>query len=61
MDLGQFSAESIYGQATLVSYASRGIAIVLAIHGFHHGVGFLTTTQNVQHVKSNPRGLDFGG
>src|SRR6202042_2844476 len=38
-----------------------GIAIVLAIHGFHHGFGFLTTTQNVQHVKSNPLGLDFGG
>jgi amino acid transporter len=38
-----------------------GIAIVLAIHGFHHGFGFLTTTQNVQHAKSNPLGLDFGG
>ena len=38
-----------------------GIAIVLAIHGFHHGLGFLTTTQNVQHVQSNPLGLDFGG
>jgi amino acid transporter len=38
-----------------------GIAIVLAIHGFHHGFGFLTTTQNVQHVTANPLGLDFGG
>ncbi|HLK72805.1 MAG TPA: amino acid permease [Streptosporangiaceae bacterium] len=38
-----------------------GIAIVLAIKGFHHGLGFLTTTQNVQHAKSNPLGLDFGG
>ena len=38
-----------------------GIAIVLAIHGFHHGFGFLTTTANVQHVKSNPLGLNFGG
>jgi amino acid transporter len=38
-----------------------GIAIVLAIHGFHHGFGFLTTTQNVQHVKGNPLGLNFGG
>jgi amino acid transporter len=38
-----------------------GIAIVLAIHGFHHGFGFLTTTQNVQHAKSNPLRLDFGG
>ena len=38
-----------------------GIAIVLAIHGFHHGLGFLTTTQDVQHVKNNPLGVDFGG
>ena len=38
-----------------------GIAIVLAVKGFHHGLGFLTTTQNVQHAKSNPIGLDFGG
>src|ERR1700751_3976789 len=38
-----------------------GIAIVLAIHGFQHGFGSLTPTQNVQPVKSNPLGLDFGG
>jgi len=38
-----------------------GIAIILAIHGFHHGLGFLFSTQNVQHVGSNPLGLDFGG
>lgn len=38
-----------------------GIAIILAIHGFHHGLGFLFTTQNVHHAASNPLGLDFGG
>lgn len=38
-----------------------GIAVILAIHGFHHGLGFLFTTQNVQNVASNPLGLDFGG
>jgi amino acid transporter len=38
-----------------------GIAIVLAIHGFHHGLGFLVSTQNVQHAASNPLGLNFGG
>jgi amino acid transporter len=38
-----------------------GIAIILAIHGFHHGLGFLFTTQNVQHAASNPLSLDFGG
>ena len=40
---------------------SVGIAIILAIHGFHHGAGFLFSTQNVQHAASNPLGLDFGG
>ncbi|MGZ4436564.1 MAG: APC family permease [Nocardioidaceae bacterium] len=38
-----------------------GIAIILAISGFHHGLGFLFSAQNVQHVSSNPLGLDFGG
>ena len=38
-----------------------GIAIILAIHGFHHGLGFLFTTQDVQHVATNPLGLNFHG
>lgn len=38
-----------------------GIAIILAIHGFHHGLGFLFSTQGVQNVATNPLGLDFGG
>ena len=38
-----------------------GIAIILAIHGFNHGLGFLFSTQSVQHVASNPLGLDFKG
>ena len=38
-----------------------GIAVILAIHGFHHGVGYLFTTQDVQHAAHNPMGLDFGG
>jgi amino acid transporter len=38
-----------------------GLAIVLAIHGFHHGLGYLFSTENVEHVKTNPLGLDFGG
>jgi amino acid transporter len=38
-----------------------GIAVVLGIHGFHHGLGFLTSTQNVQHAAANPLGLNFGG
>jgi len=38
-----------------------GIAVVLAIHGFHHGFGYLTSTQNVQHVSANPFGVNFHG
>jgi len=38
-----------------------GIAIMLAIHGFHHGVGYLFTTQGVQHAATNPLGMNFNG
>ncbi len=38
-----------------------GIAIVLAVHGFHHGLGYLFTTQGVQHAATNPLGLNFNG
>src|SRR5581483_5149402 len=38
-----------------------GIAVVLGIHGFHHGLGFLTDTLGAQHKSANALGLDFGG
>src|SRR5215468_4295586 len=38
-----------------------GIAIILAIHGFNHGLGYLFTSQGVQNVKTNPLGLNFHG
>jgi amino acid transporter len=38
-----------------------GIAVILGIHGFNHGLGFLFSTENVQHAANNPLGLDFGG
>ena len=38
-----------------------GIAIILAIHGFHHGLGFLFSTQGVQHASSNAYGVNFHG
>ncbi|HEX3932640.1 MAG TPA: amino acid permease [Nocardioides sp.] len=38
-----------------------GIAVILAVHGFHHGLGYLFTTQGVQHAASNPLGLNFHG
>ena len=38
-----------------------GIALILAIHGFHHGLGFLFSTQGATHASSNVYGVDFHG
>jgi len=38
-----------------------GVFTALAIHGFHHGFGFTFSSQNVEYLKSNPLGLNFGG
>jgi amino acid transporter len=38
-----------------------GIAIILAIHGFHHGFSYLYSTQGVEHKAANPLGLNFHG
>ncbi|HYX61513.1 MAG TPA: APC family permease, partial [Streptosporangiaceae bacterium] len=37
------------------------IAIVLGIHGFHHGLGYLTEILGAQNKTANALGLDFGG
>jgi len=38
-----------------------GVFVALALHGFHHGFGFLISSENVEQLKSNPLGLNFGG
>ncbi|TML71041.1 MAG: amino acid permease [Actinobacteria bacterium] len=38
-----------------------GIALILALHGFHHGLGFLFSTQGATHASSNVYGVGFGG
>ncbi|WP_017936373.1 APC family permease [Nocardioides sp. Iso805N] len=38
-----------------------GIAIILAIHGFHHGLGYLFSTQGQTHASANALGLNFHG
>jgi amino acid transporter len=38
-----------------------GIAVILAIHGFHHGLGYLFTTQGQTHAATNAFGVDFHG
>jgi amino acid transporter len=37
-----------------------GIALILAIHGFHHGLGFLFSTQGATHAATNGYGIGFG-
>jgi amino acid transporter len=41
--------------------ATIGIAVMLAIAGFHHSLGYLFTTQAVEHASTNPFGVDFAG
>jgi amino acid transporter len=38
-----------------------GVAALLGFVGFHHGLGFLFTTQGAQFGKTNPLGVNFGG
>jgi amino acid transporter len=38
-----------------------GIAVILAIHGFHHGLGYLFTTQGQTHASTNALALNFHG
>jgi amino acid transporter len=38
-----------------------GVFAALAIFGFHRGLGFIFTSQGVEHLKSNPLGLNFAG
>jgi amino acid transporter len=41
--------------------ATFGLAILLGIHGFHHGLGYLFSTEGTQLGKTNPLGADFAG
>jgi amino acid transporter len=38
-----------------------GVFAALAFYGFHQHFGFVFTTQNVEHLKTSPLGLNFGG
>src|SRR3954465_429956 len=38
-----------------------GIALILAIHGFHHGLGFLFSSQGATHASTNAYSIGFGG
>jgi amino acid transporter len=43
------------------SIGTFGVFVALAIYGFHRHLGFIFSTQNVEYLKSNPLGLNFGG
>jgi len=55
--LGRISQIGVYVEIL----GSFGIAILLGIKGFHHGLGFLFTTQGAEHVATNPLGVNFNG
>src|ERR1700685_862853 len=55
--MGQVAQFGVYVEIL----GTLGIAIVLAIHGFHHNVGYLFSTQGAQNVKTNALGLNFNG
>ncbi len=55
--LGRISRIGVYVEIL----GTFGIAILLAAVGFHHGLGFLFTTQATEHLAHNPLGVNFGG
>jgi amino acid transporter len=55
--LGRISQIGVYVEIL----GTFGIFILLAIEGFHHGLGFLFTTQGAQHAATNPLGVNFHG
>jgi amino acid transporter len=55
--MGRVAQFGVYVEAL----GTFGIALILLIHGFHHNLGFLFSSQGVEQVASNPLGLNFHG
>jgi amino acid transporter len=55
--LGRISQIGVYFEII----GTFGIAIMLAITGFHHGFDYLFSSQGAEHAATNPLGVDFGG
>jgi amino acid transporter len=55
--LGRISQIGVYFEII----GTFGIAILLAITGFHHGFDYLFTSQGAENAAANPLGVDFGG
>jgi len=55
--MGRVSRIGVYVE----TIGTFGVAIALGIVGFHHGLGFLFSSQGAEHASSNTLGIDFGG
>jgi amino acid transporter len=55
--MGQIAKFGVYVEIV----GTLGIAIILGIHGFHHGLGFLFSTQGATHASTNVFAMDFHG
>ena len=55
--LGRISQIGVYFEII----GTFGIAILLAITGFHHNISYLFSTQGTESAATSPLGVDFGG
>jgi amino acid transporter len=55
--LGRISQIGVYFEII----GTFGVAIMLAITGFHHGFSYLFSTQGTENAATSPYGVDFGG
>ena len=55
--LGRVARFGVYVE----SIGTFGVFVALAVYGFHQHLGFIFSSANVEHLKSNPLGLNFGG
>ena len=55
--LGRISQIGVYFEII----GTFGIAIMLAIAGFHHGLDYLFTSQGAENAATSPLGVNFGG
>ncbi|MBV8372163.1 MAG: amino acid permease [Candidatus Eremiobacteraeota bacterium] len=55
--LGRVARYGVYVETV----GTFGVFVALAIAGFHRGLGFIFSSQGVEHLKTNPLGLNFAG
>jgi amino acid transporter len=55
--MGQVGRFGVYVE----TIGTFGVFLALAVHGFHRGLGFIFSSQNVEQLATNPLGVDFRG